>query len=170
LTSNMPRGRLGRGALAPQSANLLRYAHGRLLGILVLPYADNGPSCFFEYSVGLCIPLACTGDLLGPEIGIGCGLGVMYRTAMPEASVKEYRHLRLGENQVGRTANALYGASGYAIAKTEGMYGTSQGEFGLGVPPFVRLHALAHALAGRADWSHRGHEENNTQVRNPSMP
>src|SRR5690606_23923984 len=85
---------------APAHSHLFRYVTGGPLRILVLPDANDQPTCVGEATVGLRVALTITPDLHRPDFGVGGGFGVMLRTAVPEAAVEEHGHLGPGEDHV----------------------------------------------------------------------
>lgn len=59
-------------------------------GVLVVPEAEHDPATLGEDAVGVLIPLAAAGHLVGPERPVQLRGPVMGRTPLPVASVDEH--------------------------------------------------------------------------------
>lgn len=67
-------------------------AHGRLLGILVLPNTDGQPAYIDQLLVSVAVPFSVAVDLFTPEVGIRFGPCRVLRAAMPVTPIDEDGH------------------------------------------------------------------------------
>src|SRR5687767_8183828 len=103
----------GRRLLAPPDRGFNMMS--RNSGVLVLPDADHLPAGDAQRFVDGRIPGLVPGDLRAPVSGVSPGRGVVLGTAVPEAPIDEYRHLRATEDQVSGAAKVRQRPRGHAI-------------------------------------------------------
>jgi hypothetical protein len=71
--------------------NVLHFG-GDLLGVLVLPAANDDPACFEQPPIGIGIAPSVIRPLGGPPGGVRVGVPRMAGTSVPEAPVHEDGH------------------------------------------------------------------------------
>ena len=118
-------------------------APSRLDRVLVFPYPDTQPTGLREPPVGVPVALPVALHFVRPELGVGRGNGVMFGTAVPEASVQENSDLGPGEHEVGRPSDLLERPNAHPVAQAQSVDGGPKSKFRFGVPALVRLHAGA---------------------------
>jgi hypothetical protein len=122
------------------------------LGVLVLPEAQDRPPSIREKAIRFDVACAVPRHLVQPVAVVRRGHRVVFRAAMPEASVKEDGHLDAGEDEISGAPNPRDRPYGYAVPQPARVNGLPECELWLGVAASVGLHAASHAFAGRAIW------------------
>ena len=93
-------------------------------------------------------------DLVGPELRVGRGDGVVLGAAVPEAPVEEDRDLRRREDEIGGATKPRQRPRRDTVAKTQAVDGRSQRQLGFGVPAAVGTHASARLRRGCPRFGH----------------
>lgn len=71
-----------------------------LFGQFVFPDAEDAPAGFFQGAGDEKVAGLITGNFFVPEGGVALGLGTVFRTTMPEATVHKDRQPAFGKNEI----------------------------------------------------------------------
>lgn len=112
-----------------------------MLGILVLPGANDDPASGGELAVGVPIAELIGDDLGHPETPIGTRGGPVERAAVPEATIDEHCDPLAGECDVGAATERRYHRSVDAEAETGTVKEPADGELRPGIAPALGFHA-----------------------------
>jgi hypothetical protein len=120
-----------------------------IVGRLVFPRSNDGPTGVAEQLIRLGVALSIPSHLLGPEVGIRLRDRVVGGTPVPEAPVHEHSDLRACEHQVSPAIELLDRPVIDAETQSGCMRSAPHGHFRRGVSSTVRLHAAPDPRRGR---------------------
>lgn len=119
--------------------------------VVVFPYAKYGPSRIEQHGVHFLIATNIALNLRDPILDVAARLSVMERTAMPEATVYEHRHLRSCENDIGGATNARHWARRDTVPPAAPMQDGPQRQLWPRIPAAVSLHDLPDGRGAGSD-------------------
>ena len=120
-----------------------------IVGRLVFPRSDDGPTGLAEQSIRLGVALSVPSHLLRPEIGIRLRDRVVGGAPVPEAPVHEHSEPRACEHQVSPAIELLDRPVIDPETQSGCMRSAPHGHLRLGVSSTVRLHAAPDPRRGR---------------------
>ena len=136
----------------------------------MLPEPQHRPPRLLQVGRSLRVALDVSGDLVGPELRVGGGLGVVLGTAVPVTAVHKHRDPTLAQYQISGTGQFRLGTDRDPEADTPSMHRRAHGQLGLRIAASIALHRLAVAGRGSPRRTPRafGHVQDNSGSADPT--